>query len=100
MMKEQERSFRLSDLEVGKIFDRTEAIVYLDQTDMITVVQEGGLGDHGKEYQIQKFMYDLIHTEEGKIIPHYNGRGEIYIDEDIHQEYEARLKKAGLWSEN
>ncbi|SRR3989338_7416666 len=101
-MTEQERSYSPSELEIGMIFDETELIIERDGYSMATIVKEGGLGDHRREFQIQKFMYDLIRIEDGKIIPEYNGGLEVYIDnedKEVHLDYKDKLIKAGLWSD-
>ena len=98
-MKEQERSYNPSELEVGMVFDNSELIIFNGAGEMQTIVNESGIGDHARPYDVMIFNYDLIPNSEG-LVPTINGRGEVHMDDSIYSEYSQKLKRANLWSEH
>ena len=93
---ELKKPWKLSDLEVGKIFDEIELIIRNDGKAMETLVREHNYLDHGKESEISLRYYDLF-IKGGKVKKiNYNGYNEFPIDGKNYKELDKKLLRAGL----
>ena len=81
----------------GKIFDRDEVIVEVNDNSMSTIRNEE-IFSCGKWTDIRMFYYDLDKNKE-QVAVSENGYTEIMKDDKDYSQYKGMLERAGLWEE-
>jgi len=95
---ELKKHLKLRDLKEGKVFEEDELIIERNLENMITISHKEGFGDNDKKYDMLIYYYDNIKIKGDEVISiNNNGWNEILIDEEVHNEYQRKLKEKNLW---
>jgi len=84
----------IESLKEGKVFDRDELIISVDEISMTTIRKEPDFNE------IRYFIYDINRIDEKLCSVHNNGRGEVDYGDKFYNRYKRKLKRVGLWREN